>query len=570
MRAIMVSPGKGKVRPLKDGLLPLLAIGVAGFCLPSVGYAASNLNERQEPAPPQAIREFVDTAITTSSGRTHTVRAGDDLQDALDLAQPGDVIVLEAGATFKGPFSLPNKKQGHGWITVKSSAVDRQFPGPGRRVQPSDAAKMARLIASRGEVLAAERGAHHYRFIGLEFKPQEATYLNGLVWFGSSRERSIEEQPHHLIIDRCFIHGDPEKGSRRGVVLNGRHLAVIDSHVSDFKEVNADSQAIVGWSGAGPIKVVNNYLEGAAENINFGGADPIIPGLVPSDIEIRHNYLSKPLSWKRGEPGYDGSRWSVKNLFELKSARRVLIDGNLLEHSWADGQTGFAVLFTVRNQDGRAPWSVVEDVQFTNNLIRHSGSGITLMGHDNRLPRDQTEQTKRILIKNNLWEDIGGDRWGGKGILFQLVEGTSDVAIEQNTGMQTGFLLYAEGPPHARFLFRNNIAPHNEYGLFGTGVGTGTRAIEAYFPGGIVVGNIIPGGDERQYPDGNRFPKSLDEVPFANLKEGDYRLMASSARGAASSRSEAGTDLGALCKALGPQAAHEVVCQKQIYAENAR
>ena len=50
-----------------------------------------------------------------------------------------------------------------------------------------------------------------------------------------------------------------------------------------------------------------------------------------------------------------GRPWSVKNIFELKNARRVLAEGNVLEHNWQHDQNGFAILFTVRNQDGERP-----------------------------------------------------------------------------------------------------------------------------------------------------------------------------------------------------------------------
>ena len=53
-----------------------------------------------------------------------------------------------------------------------------------------------------------------------------------------------------------------------------------------------------------------------------------------------------------GHPTYAGIHWSVKNLLELKMGRNVIIDGNVLENSWGDAQIGYAVLFTVRNQDG--------------------------------------------------------------------------------------------------------------------------------------------------------------------------------------------------------------------------
>lgn len=57
-----------------------------------------------------------------------------------------------------------------------------------------------------------------------------------------------------------------------------------------------DTQAIVAWITLGPIKIVNNFLEAAGENVMFGGADPRIPDAVVSDIEIRQNHFFKPLS----------------------------------------------------------------------------------------------------------------------------------------------------------------------------------------------------------------------------------------------------------------------------------
>src|SRR2546429_8248611 len=128
-----------------------------------------------------------------------------------------------------------------------------------------------------------------------------------------------------------------------------------------------------------------------------------------SDLENRRNHLFKPLSWKVGHPTYAGIHWPVKNLFELKNAQRVLVEGNLFENNWLDAQNGFGILFTVRNQDGTAPWSVVQDVTFTNNIVRHSGSGVNILGYDNNHP---SQQIQRILIRNNLFDDISGPAWG--------------------------------------------------------------------------------------------------------------------------------------------------------------
>ena len=121
--------------------------------------------------------------------------------------------------------------------------------------------------------------------------------------------------------------------------------------LADFKEVGADSQALAGWNGPGPFKIVNNYLEGAGENLMFGGSDPSIVNLVPSDIEIRHNHFSKPLSWRVEDPSYAGTPWMVKNLLELKNARRVLIEGNLFEHSWRHAQGGTVRILAIASEE---------------------------------------------------------------------------------------------------------------------------------------------------------------------------------------------------------------------------
>src|SRR5262249_7935956 len=59
---------------------------------------------------PELPRTYLDTTYKLpTGGATISVGAGDDLQAAIDEANPGDVIVLEAGATFTGNFVLHNK-----------------------------------------------------------------------------------------------------------------------------------------------------------------------------------------------------------------------------------------------------------------------------------------------------------------------------------------------------------------------------------------------------------------------------------------------------------------------------
>src|SRR5438309_2151404 len=93
---------------------------------------------------PTLPQVFLDTTYTSPTGQTIAVPAGGDFQGALNNAQLGDVITLQAGATFTGPFTLP-AKSGSGWIYVQSSALG-SLPATGHRVFPAQANLMPKIV----------------------------------------------------------------------------------------------------------------------------------------------------------------------------------------------------------------------------------------------------------------------------------------------------------------------------------------------------------------------------------------------------------------------------------------
>jgi hypothetical protein len=138
----------------------------------------------------------------------------------------------------------------------------------------------------------------------------------------------------------------------------------------------------VGDPGANQDR--DNYLSAATENIMFGGAGGWNNPYVPSDIEIRNNYLYKPLSWaKSGEGGTlpPHNQWVEKNAFEIKSAQRVLFDSNTIQNVWAAEQAGYAIVLTVRtSQSGDI--AVVNDITITNNLLNNVVAGFNTIAKD--------------------------------------------------------------------------------------------------------------------------------------------------------------------------------------------
>ena len=491
---------------------------------------------------PELPRVYLDTTYSPPAGNTITVNAGGNLQAAIDNARPGDTIVLQAGATFTGPFTLPDKGSSNAWIYVRSSAIDR-LPSPGNRVSPSNAGDMATIVSGAGSpsiALYTQDGAHHFRFVGIEFRPAAGVFATALIRLGSGSETSLGQIPHHIVIDRCYIHGDAFVGGRRGIALNSASSAVIDSHVSDWKEVGADSQAIAGWSGPGPFKIVNNHLEGAAENVMFGGADALIANLVPADIEIRGNRFFKPVAWR-------AMSWSVKNLFELKNARRVLVEGNIFEYTWLADQN-FAINIKSAN-DANGPWSVTEDFTFRGNIVRHAPGAIKFCGAT--CDAAPTAQGARYLVQNNLFDDISAATWGGPGTFLQTINATPDLVVNHNTVIHDGSTFSggdgAEGS-NTGFQFTDNIVQRGQAGFKGSGAGEGNPTLDRFFPESVFTRNAIVGAGADLYPADNYFPASYgDGVGFVDFARGDYRLASGSPyRSAANDGGALGADMTAV------------------------
>ena len=440
-----------------------------------------------------ALLAAMHVSAASAAAATVQVRAGGDLQMALVNARPGDVVELEAEAIFTGNYTLPRKEDSPNVIVLKSAAAGGVALG---RITPANAAAWAKLVSPNNlPALQTAPGAHHWRIELLEISGRGTADLLAL---GSSEQSALSSVPHDIVVDRCYIHGDATVGVRRCVALNSASTIVSNSYISDCKSENDDAQAIAGWNGPGPFVILNNYLEGSGENVLFGGADPAIANLVPADITIRGNLIAKPVSWR-------AESWQVKNLLELKNARRVAIQSNTIENNWEAAQSGYAVLFTVRNQDGHCPWCQVEQVGFTGNTLRHAAGGIEILGTDDSEP---SQQTRTINIRDNFLSDIDPGTWGGSGYAFLLLGGPRDIAIDHNTIIQDNAegILQVEGPPILGFVMTNNVARQGSYGIKGADQASGNDTITAFFPAALVTRNVIADADAQQYPSGNFFP----------------------------------------------------------------
>ena len=370
--------------------------------------------------PPELPRELIDTWLPKPTGRVISLRSGDDFQTALMGLQDGDVVELEAGATWAGRFVLQPRETRGGVVIIRSSRWT-ELP-EGKRVGPEDAPKLARIIggSANRRTIETRPGADGYRFIGVEVGLEDSVpaVVNTLIELELGSER--------VIFDRCYIHGNPSQHLTRGVILNNARSAVIHSTIAECHGKGVDSQAILGYRGPGPFLIENNRLEGSGENIMFGGAGVGPDGLPPSDIVIRNNHIIKPLSWK--------GIWTVKNLLELKIAERVLIQDNIFENSWPGGQTGFC--FNIKSENRNIttfPNLATRDVLICNNRILNSRFGASIIGGASTKEKTGEGRTSRVRLEENEFVFSEDEQYPRA---FQLAFGVIDLAIVNNEALR--------------------------------------------------------------------------------------------------------------------------------------
>jgi len=557
--------------PLILAVVLFISFTAVGSTIKVTTPAIQDSSSAKSPATPRpAALPAVNTALPNTQGYIirSVCRSGCNyrtLQSAVDSVSAdrgnvnGEIIKLGAGETFNENVRFPAFQMATGkWIIVTTDTPASSLPDSGMRVTPSYSRVLAKISTSTTEpAVQVLSRANHLYFMGLEIAvgPSVKVFQSGVFQIGQA-ETSVAALPHDIVIDRSYIHGNSTGEMRRGVKADGVSVALINSWISDFHDTGSDTQAVWAYNTPGPILISNNELQASGENVMFGGADPTIVNAVPSDITITKNHFTKPLSWFPRYASYDGSKWVVKNLFEIKNAQRVLIQGNIFENNWEAAQQGFALGISPRNQSGTCPWCAASDITIVNNIIRHAASAIAIAGADTY---QKSLTSERIRITDNLLYDINGTNWGGGGRFVQIVNPGAparDIVIDHNTVFHSGNILTFDGTPGSttsNFVFTNNIVAHNAYGVNG-----GKIALNMWVPGYAFSKNAIVGGGTAADYAGNfllggwREVQFVDSVncPAGNMQAGNLGICALSPGSAYVKAGTDGKPLGADIKAV--------------------
>jgi len=405
----------------------------------------------------QALLELDSTPPQPPS---QTVTTPEEFDSALAAATDGSTIVCATTLQYTAPLTI-----GQSRITIRS-----EHEGSGRMTSDEPAPWFQGQVVLNGSGIILK---------GLQLTNSKLTDV--LVLKGASPT-----------IDRCRILGDHTQGSKRGIAANASNVTIVRCYI-DFMfgpYPGDDTQAICAWDSPGPFSIEDNYLSGASESVMFGGADPSSEANLPSDIVIRGNTITKRAEWQTQAVG-------VKNTFELKNARRVLIENNDFSYSWGGhGQDGYLLMLTPRNQSGTAPYSTVEDVEIRNNRFASGAGAISMLGADNNHP---SQRLARINIHHNRFEDVDSQKYTGSNKMILVAAGPTTTTIDANEfqGANVGSVIYFDGSPLCQDLVvTNNKWPHSKYGVFGSNASTGTgsnglpNAWNQYVASGTFSGNV--------------------------------------------------------------------------------
>lgn len=229
------------------------------------------------------------------------------MQNAINDAQPGEIIYVQNDADLSGTFILRQKSCAAGndtcYITI-SGGIDSSgnlagtYPAANVRIGPAYAASLPNFKPAANNtpafrtVYPAETGngcstptclGNYWKLTRIEVTNFAPWNASSLIIFGTNsaasdlpgndnQDRSVEI-PHHLILDQVYVHGDPVRGQNRCMTNAAKNTFVLNSYFGNCMS-QLETQAISVVNTTGPQTYTNNYMEGSGETFMTGGSDP--------------------------------------------------------------------------------------------------------------------------------------------------------------------------------------------------------------------------------------------------------------------------------------------------------
>ena len=383
------------------------------------------------------------------------IKQGQNIQQVLDSNPSETQFELEAGV-FDGPINFVGLSNKHLFSNVKDAVSITTRTGP--------------------SCVGISASSNHIFLSNLTFKNNNQ--LGSIIDINGSAVR----------IEDCKLLGSPTLGQHRGIAANGADISIVRTRIEDCFLIGRDAQAICGWNGTENLLVEDCYLEGGAQSVMFGGADPENIFRVPTNIKIINSVLTKKIEW------YSLSIVpQMKCALELKNCKNFYCFNCTLEYAGtAQGQGAFLIVLTPRNQSGKASYSTVQNVLIELCVCRYGGGCINFLGSDTNWP---SGPLRNVSIMDTEFSEINHrNTWGGSGRIFQFMKAPQNTVIEDTTikgvnGQQLNANAYFIGEAPLNLVIKNIKWPQTKYGLKIDNGGSGLDSLRKYCPS-LVYENV--------------------------------------------------------------------------------
>lgn len=222
-----------------------------------------------------------------ASGCTFTLTAA-NLQTAINASVGGDEVITQENVTLDGNWTLPSHT-GSSMVTIHTGVTSTgtlisstQFPSANIRVTPTTAVSshytIFRALSNNVPVFATSSsiGANGWwtlKQISITGNTYggEALVVIGSDSNNAGEQDSIARIPANFNLTQVYLYGNPVSGQFRGLRLHANNVTIQDSYIKDIWS-DSEGQAIYGNSFTSGLTITNNYVEGASQNVLFGGA----------------------------------------------------------------------------------------------------------------------------------------------------------------------------------------------------------------------------------------------------------------------------------------------------------
>lgn len=485
----------------------------------------------------------IDVGVTPTGGcKIITVDSGQNLQTALNDVRHGDIVQTECNSTFTGSFNLP-AKTGAG-IVYWTSSCRAELPIANNRVNPDLGGTCGAIGALPCGITANMSTTEFPHIVGAGTTPHyvlEAAVETDTGWRIQGQEfrsatgvqtsslmRTVplsggeSDHAYNIILDRNWIHGDcsAANGNINGslVLVSGQYHAVTYNYIDCAFKTDSESKGVLCVSLCDTFAVIGNLIQSSGIEIY---ADMTTDTVNPQDVEIRWNFLTKPIAINE-----DADFVTNKNCFEVKSGIRILFEANLCSNVWKEAQETAINIKIGDELDNK----YTEDITIRMNWIKDSANAIKLCMQDCNTPPSLVGRD--YAAYNNIFDNINGASFGGTnegdGIgFYHLVAGNGIMVVSHNTmvtmGPCVGLTAAAASTNYSGLDFSDNICGAPVDFMRFT-----TADANASWPGGYAyTRNLIVDTTCANYPSGNQCPATWAAIGFENYNSGnggDYEL----------------------------------------------